>query len=783
MSESKVASRLTVIAGAPLIVLGLLAMVALAVGFTGADATTPLRVVGVIAAIGTIAGSVVLLRFGDDLAASPGPKAPVSAPAQTAPPGQLDGVVRAYEELAERRLPDLRSAVVQSLEPTPPVPFDLVAPDGAIGRLARLVDDVEALAFDTVQAQREAVQASLSDLIVNVVRRNQSLLDRQLGSIDDLERTEQHPERLEQLYGIDLLATRMRRNAESLLVLAGAEPPRPRNKPVAMVDIARVAVSEIEHYRRVGVNDLDESTITAGVVVDLAHLLSELLDNATAFSSPDTTVALAGSSSADGGYEIVITDSGVGMSTDVLAHANRILNKPPRLTLDMSRSIGLIVVGRLAERHGIRVELRCPVQGGTKATVRVPASALLGGGTAGGAAGTTGASTELPSLPLTVRTDTDRAATAPGGPDTDHDPVEGDGASSDALDRLLGPMAGSQASGGFDSPPPPPPDPTEAPATPATIPGALTTSLDALPGPNPFSVDDPRSDDEPAATVTAPAPAWDAGLPDLMAPPATDPPAPPTADTPAPPAAPSDVTPAPPGWSNDEATAPGVPPAPTAPADTVPPSAPPPPGWSSTTDVPVASDGEAVAERSADPDADTTPSPAADPTAADDAPPPPPGWGAGPDTAPVATPEPVTAAALPGWAEGTQAPPPPPGWSSTVDVPVASDTDDRPPSLSDAVPTGSELDFGIESLLDPSTLRMPSPGQGDLAKRDRSLEYAPASEGRDLPGAPPAGQAATASHRSPEEIKSMITDYRDARRSTDDDAGRPPAPPGWEAGS
>ena len=202
------------------------------------------------------------------------------------------------------------------------------------------------------EEQGALLRKGIGDIFINLARRNQTLLDRQIEFIDQLEANEEDPDQLDNLFKLDHLATRMRRNAESLLVLAGAEPPRRRGRPVALADVVRVAIGEVEDFARISLLALDDVTVGGNVAVDLAHLLSELMENATHFSPPDTTVEIVGHR-ADDGYTLSVSDQGIGMSADQLAEANTQLARPPLVGLALSRSLGFIVIGRLASRFGV----------------------------------------------------------------------------------------------------------------------------------------------------------------------------------------------------------------------------------------------------------------------------------------------------------------------------------------------------------------------------------------------------------------------------------------------
>ena len=162
----------------------------------------------------------------------------------------------------------------------------------------------------------------MGDLFVNLARRNQSLVQRQLELLDDLERNEHDPAALDALFKLDHMATRMRRNAESLLVLSGAEQPRQWQQPIALIDVVRAAAAEIADFPRVELVGIDDDLAVSGrAVSDVAHLLAELLENATSFSPPDTAVVVSGAVSATG-FVLAVSDQGIGMPPERIAEAN-----------------------------------------------------------------------------------------------------------------------------------------------------------------------------------------------------------------------------------------------------------------------------------------------------------------------------------------------------------------------------------------------------------------------------------------------------------------------------
>lgn len=245
-----------------------------------------------------------------------------------------------------------------------------------IGMLADAFNTVQAVAVDVAAEQADLLRKGIGDIFVNLARRNQVLIDRQIEFLDELEAAENDPDQLGQLYRLDHLATRMRRNAESLLVLAGLESTRKRTKPVPLVDVVRAAIGEVEEYVRVEIAAFDDVEIVGNAAVDLGHLLAELLENATNFSPPTSRVEVQGSVK-ENGYVLTIVDEGIGMSDEQLADANALLAKPAPVGLALTRSLGFTVVGRLAARFGVGVRLTAAASGGVSAIVSLPEPLLV----------------------------------------------------------------------------------------------------------------------------------------------------------------------------------------------------------------------------------------------------------------------------------------------------------------------------------------------------------------------------------------------------------------------
>jgi signal transduction histidine kinase len=217
-------------------------------------------------------------------------------------------------------------------------------------------------------------RVATSELLVNLARRNQSLLSRQLEVIADLEQRERHPDVLEELFRLDHLATRIRRNAESLLVLSGDEPSRRWGTPVPLGDVVRAAAAEIEDYRRVEVMVSAQLAVTGRAVADLAHLLAELIENATTFSPPDRAVRVRSQVPPDDPTSTVLSieDQGIGMTDDELVGANALLAEAPEVDLGQQRTLGFHVVARLSQRYSLVVRLVATPGGGVTALVTLP---------------------------------------------------------------------------------------------------------------------------------------------------------------------------------------------------------------------------------------------------------------------------------------------------------------------------------------------------------------------------------------------------------------------------
>ena len=279
----------------------------------------------------------------------------------------------AHEDLA-REIDRVRSGK----EPGPVEPIPVHTTE-EVGQVAHAVDELHEQAI-FLAGEQSRLQLQVSDMFETLSRRSRTLVDQQLSLIDRLERNEEDPDRLDSLFRLDHLAARMRRNGANLLVLAGAKVPREQADPVPVAALINAAASEVEDYTRVVTATVPDSEIIGSVAGDLVHLLAELLDNALRYSPPISQVRVSAVHTGNGGLVIEVSDIGLGMTESDLRVANTRLQSGGEVTPYTARHMGLFVVGRLAQQHGLVVRLRSTIAGeansGTTAGVYVPSELL-----------------------------------------------------------------------------------------------------------------------------------------------------------------------------------------------------------------------------------------------------------------------------------------------------------------------------------------------------------------------------------------------------------------------
>jgi signal transduction histidine kinase len=284
----------------------------------------------------------------------------------------LTGLNDSVREMAAERLP----RVVERLRRGDDVDVDAESPPpgtSSIGEISRIAES-----FGTVQAaavsaavDQARLRKGVNQVFLNISMRNQSLLHRQLAMLDSMERRTSEPGALADLFRLDHLTTRMRRHAEGLIILSGAVPGRGWRDPVPVVDILRAAVAEVEDYVRVDVASESDDLVAGNAVSDVIHLIAELVENAAAFSPPNTRIEVR-AERVGTGLVAEVEDRGLGLTPEELDNINARLASPAEFDLANSEQLGLFVVSRLAARHNIKVSLRRSVYGGTTAVVLMP---------------------------------------------------------------------------------------------------------------------------------------------------------------------------------------------------------------------------------------------------------------------------------------------------------------------------------------------------------------------------------------------------------------------------
>jgi signal transduction histidine kinase len=288
---------------------------------------------------------------------------------------EFRGLARAVNHFSNKRLPEVAERARRGEEIDP----DHEAPDFDFG-----VTEAEELNQAFITSRHAVVRATVneamvnravSEVFVNLARRSQVLLQRQLKLLDTMERRSEDPAELADLFKLDHLSTRMRRHAEGLVILSGKPAGRTWRRPVPLVDVLRGAAAEVEDYPRVKVLPTERAALSGAAVADTIHLLAELIENAAQYSPPSTPVQVSGHL-VPNGFAVEIEDRGLGVSPEVLAELNERLANPPEFDLSQSARLGLLVVGRLAQRHGVSVMLRASPYGGTMAIVLIPTALI-----------------------------------------------------------------------------------------------------------------------------------------------------------------------------------------------------------------------------------------------------------------------------------------------------------------------------------------------------------------------------------------------------------------------
>ncbi|GAA5173969.1 nitrate- and nitrite sensing domain-containing protein [Pseudonocardia eucalypti] len=294
--------------------------------------------------------------------------------------GPLGVLATDADDVAARRLPEaverLENTTDESVTLPPPTPVVVPAHAGAeIKRVARALLRMESTAL-SLATEQAMVRRKTTVALANLGRRNQNLVRRQLSLISEFEREELNPGTLANMFELDHLATRMRRNAESLLVLVGEAGPKPWSSPQPIVDVIRAALSEVEDYRRVTLKRIDEVHIAGAAVTDVAHMLAELVENGLSFSPPDVDVEIFGRKIGNQ-YTIAVVDHGAGMRPDALATANSRLHDEENYLSAPTKFLGHYVVGRLARRLGAEVSLAPGAITGVTARLVLPAELVV----------------------------------------------------------------------------------------------------------------------------------------------------------------------------------------------------------------------------------------------------------------------------------------------------------------------------------------------------------------------------------------------------------------------
>jgi len=289
---------------------------------------------------------------------------------------ELSALRQSALELSNERLPEVvrRLAAGEEVDVSPQ-PLHVSATSDEVQQVGDAFGRVQQTAVEAAVGQARLRQG-ISHIFRNLARRSQSLLHRQLTLLDAMERRASDPQELDDLFRVDHLATRMRRHAESLIILSGEAPARGWRHPVPLVDVLRAAVAEVEDYTRIKVTATTDASLAGPTVGDVIHMIAELAENATIYSPPQTPVSITGSIVGQG-FAVEIEDRGLGMSTAHRDEINAQLENPPAFDLSGSDQLGLFVAGQLAKRQNIRISLRPSPYGGTTAIVLIPRALVI----------------------------------------------------------------------------------------------------------------------------------------------------------------------------------------------------------------------------------------------------------------------------------------------------------------------------------------------------------------------------------------------------------------------
>lgn len=302
----------------------------------------------------------------------------------------ISALAHASQEAAEDLIAAATSdALADDPDAVRPLPLP---PDDELSDMADAFNSAQETA-GSLARQQGSIRGDAQQVFLNFGRRAQNLITRQLGQIDDLESRTDDPDMLSDLFALDHLATRLRRNAEAMVVVAGAESPRPWARPVSVVNVLRAAAAEATDYSRIDVGTVAPGAVAGAAANDVSHLLAELIDNALTYSPPESRVTVAGAPQHGAHYLVTVTDAGLGMPPSQLAKANDALagssavpdrrSEPPETgggngngsSKGGARSkggFGLHIVQQLAQRHGIAVRLSPSYHNGIQVSVLLP---------------------------------------------------------------------------------------------------------------------------------------------------------------------------------------------------------------------------------------------------------------------------------------------------------------------------------------------------------------------------------------------------------------------------